>query len=55
MSKPINDYISAINKLYTGGRATELSYQPAQKWLKDRKGRALSTDDVMHYQKSSLR
>ncbi len=26
-------------------------YQPAQKWLKDRKGRALSFDDVRHYQK----
>ena len=26
-------------------------YQPAQKWLKDRKGRALSLEDVMHYQK----
>jgi len=26
-------------------------YQPAQKWLKDRKGRALSFDDVKHYQK----
>jgi hypothetical protein len=26
-------------------------YQPAQKWLKDRKGRALSFDDVLHYQK----
>jgi type I restriction-modification system DNA methylase subunit len=26
-------------------------YQPAQKWLKDRKGRALSTDDVLHYEK----
>jgi hypothetical protein len=26
-------------------------YQPAQKWLKDRKGRALSFDDVVHYQK----
>jgi predicted helicase len=30
---------------YIGG------YQPAQKWLKDRKGRALSADDVLHYQK----
>lgn len=30
---------------YIGG------YQPAQKWLKDRKGRALSFDDVMHYRK----
>ena len=26
-------------------------YQPAQKWLKDRKGRSLSFEDVMHYQK----
>ncbi len=26
-------------------------YQPAQKWLKDRKGRTLSSDDLLHYQK----
>ena len=26
-------------------------YYPAQKWLKDRKGRALSFDDIRHYQK----
>lgn len=26
-------------------------YQPAQKWLKDRKGRALSFEDVKHYQR----
>ncbi len=26
-------------------------YQPAQKWLKDRKGRDLSFDDIRHYQK----
>lgn len=30
---------------YIGG------YQPAQKWLKDRKGRALTLDDVRHYQR----
>lgn len=30
---------------YIGG------YQPAQKWLKDRKGRALSFDDVKQYQR----
>ncbi len=30
---------------YIGG------YQPAQKWLKDRRGRALSWDDITHYQK----
>jgi hypothetical protein len=32
-------------EFYIGG------YQPAQKWLKDRKGRILSFDDIMHYQK----
>ncbi|MDR1337484.1 MAG: N-6 DNA methylase [Rickettsiales bacterium] len=26
-------------------------YQPAQKWLKDRRGRTLSFEDVIHYQK----
>lgn len=26
-------------------------YQPAQKWLKDRRGRELSFDDILHYQK----
>ena len=26
-------------------------YQPAQKWLKDRRGRTLSWDDISHYQK----
>lgn len=26
-------------------------YQPAQKWLKDRRGRCLSWDDIGHYQK----
>ncbi len=26
-------------------------YQPAQKWLKDRKGRTLSWEDIRHYQK----
>ncbi|GHU12161.1 hypothetical protein FACS189449_05270 [Alphaproteobacteria bacterium] len=26
-------------------------YQPAQKWLKDRKGRSLNSDEIKHYQK----
>jgi predicted helicase len=26
-------------------------YQPAQKWLKDRKGRKLSNEEIVHYQK----
>ncbi len=30
---------------YIGG------YQPAQKWLKDRKNRSLEFDDILHYQK----
>ncbi|MGB0629503.1 MAG: type ISP restriction/modification enzyme [Alphaproteobacteria bacterium] len=32
-------------EFYIGG------YQPAQKWLKDRKGRPLSFDDIKHYQR----
>lgn len=32
-------------EFYIGG------YQPAQKWLKDRKERTLSFDDILHYQK----
>ena len=47
----INDtqYFEGVPKtaweFYIGG------YQPAQKWLKDRKGRTLSFDDRMHYRK----
>jgi hypothetical protein len=26
-------------------------YQPAQKWLKDRKGRQLDYQEILHYQK----
>jgi predicted helicase len=33
-------------KFYVGG------YQVCQKWLKDRKGRALSFDDIRHYQRT---
>lgn len=32
-------------EFYIGG------YQPAQKWLKDRRGRTLELDDILHYQK----
>jgi len=47
----INDtqYFEGVPKLawefYIGG------YQPAQKWLKDRKGRILGYEDILHYQK----
>ncbi len=35
-------------EFYIGG------YQPAQKWLKDRKGRTLNSNDIKHYQKIIL-
>jgi predicted helicase len=35
----------AVWNFYIGG------YQPAQKWLKDRKGRTLNNEDIEHYQK----
>ena len=35
----------AVWHFYIGG------YQPAQKWLKDRVGRKLTYEEVMHYQK----
>lgn len=42
-------YFDGISDLawnfYIGG------YQPLQKWLKDRKGRTLSDEDIIHYQK----
>lgn len=47
----INDeqYFDKVPKIvwefYIGG------YQPAQKWLKDRRDRALNFDDILHYQK----
>ncbi|MBK9396138.1 MAG: hypothetical protein IPN55_02445 [Saprospiraceae bacterium] len=50
----ILDYIYAVlysvtyrekYKEFIGG------YQPAQKWLKDRKGRVLEFEDIQHYQK----
>ncbi|MBQ0772165.1 MAG: hypothetical protein KBT59_09985, partial [Sphingomonadales bacterium] len=44
-----DQYFDGVPKLawdfYIGG------YQPAQKWLKDRRGRALSYDEIGHYQK----
>jgi len=42
-------YFDTVPKIawqfYIGG------YQPAQKWLKDRKGRELAFDDILHYQR----
>ena len=36
---------TAAFEMYIGG------YQPAQKWLKDRKGRTLTFDDIEHYRR----
>lgn len=45
-------YFDGISDLawnfYIGG------YQPLQKWLKDRKGRTLSDEDIIHYQKIAV-
>ena len=44
-----SQYFGNVSELawnfYVGG------YQPAQKWLKDRKGRKLSNNDLDHYQR----
>ncbi len=44
-----NQYFGNVPELawnfYIGG------YQPAQKWLKDRKNRTLTYDDISHYRK----
>ena len=47
-----------INKEQYFGNVPEIAwnfyiggYQPAQKWLKDRKGRTLTNSDIEHYQK----
>ena len=45
-------YFDGIEKevfdFYIGG------YQPAQKWLKDRKGRILTSEDIIHYKKMCI-
>ena len=53
-----NDGRVSINKTQYFGNVPELAwnfyiggYQPAQKWLKDRKGRQLSDADLVHYQR----
>ena len=42
--KGITIFPESAWNFYIGG------YQPAQKWLKDRKGQILSIKDVKHYQ-----
>ena len=44
-----NQYFDGVPKqawdFYIGG------YQPAQKWLKDRKGKMLDYENILHFQK----
>ncbi len=59
VSKPrfVNDRIYINEEQYFGGVSEEIwtfpigGYVPAQKWLKDRKNRTLTADDIFHYQK----
>jgi predicted helicase len=63
LGKPINFEKSNIGNVYINdeqyfGDVPDVAwnfciggYQPAQKWLKDRKGRTLSNSDIEHYQK----
>ena len=44
-SKYFNNVSKTAWEFYIGG------YQPAQKWLKDRKGSQLKYEDILHYQK----
>ena len=44
-SKYFNNVPVTAWEFYIGG------YQPAQKWLKDRKERELKFEDILHYQK----
>ena len=44
-----DQYFDAVPEIAWGFRIG--GYQPAQKWLKDRRGRALSWEDIGHYQK----
>jgi len=44
MTGRVKEYVPAAAwEFFVGG------YQPAQKWLKDRKGRVLTSDDLLHY------
>ncbi|MDD3940497.1 MAG: hypothetical protein PHQ01_02895 [Candidatus Pacebacteria bacterium] len=44
-----------INKQYFDGVSEDVwngEYQPAQKWLKYRKNKILSSEELVHYQKN---
>jgi hypothetical protein len=48
---PSNCGISEVAWIPLPSMTLRSGYQPAQKWLKDRRGRSLSFDDVTHYQR----
>lgn len=47
---PFKEYIAELNRQFKTGMAREHGYRPAQKWLKDRKGKALTYTELRHYQ-----
>ncbi len=47
----INDTQYFVNVPLTAWSFYIGGYQPTQKWLKDRKGRTLDFEDILHYQK----
>jgi hypothetical protein len=62
--KALHEYLDTLDAHYRSGISTEHSYradksfkeqfggyQPAQKWLKDRHGRTLDYEEILHYQK----
>ena len=46
--------VNMINMLLAAYEQAIGGYHPAEKWLKDRKGRALTQDDLRHYQRIIL-
>lgn len=47
----ISEYINNINKHYTTDISRGHAYQPAEKWLKDRRDCTLSMEEIQRYQK----
>ena len=47
----IRTYLRSAADTRATGYATEYSYRPAEKWLKDRRRRTLSYDDITHYRR----
>ncbi len=47
----IRELVKGVDITNEPSNVTDCGYKPAQKWLKDRRGRDLSFEDILHYQK----